>query len=101
MATLNRSSSNYLGCLPAIASALLSALLLFLNGAVVLAILNALSASRSPLIDLVVKNEKWTQFLVLCGPVALLVLQWLMFDYLRSVLGQRHRPPITETGRSG
>lgn len=82
----NMPSLSRWGCLPTIGSALLSSLLLFLNGAVVLAIINALSSGHSPLIDLVVKNDKWTQFLVLCGPVVLLILEWLMFDYLRSIL---------------
>ncbi len=75
---------------------MLSGVLLFLNGAVVLAIINALSASHSPLIDIVVKNEKWTQFLVLCGPVIMLIFEWMMFDYLRAVLTYRHASPTSD-----
>ncbi len=77
---------------------MLSGLLLFLNGAVVLAIINALSDSHSPLIDIVVKNDKWTQFLVLCGPVIMLIVEWMMFDYLRAVLRSRHADPVQTDG---
>lgn len=70
------------GCLAVFASAMLTGLLLFLNGGVVLATLNALSSGGFAIL----RDERVTQFLVLIGPVVMVVIQWIMIDYVRTRL---------------
>lgn len=73
------------GCMAAVGSALLTGFLLFLNGGVVLAALNALSSGGLVML----RNESFSQFAVLFGPVVLVVIQWMMIDYLRTHLIRR------------
>jgi hypothetical protein len=73
------------GCMAAVGSALLTGFLLFLNGGVVLAALNALSSGGFTML----RNESFSQFAVLFGPVILVVIQWMMIDYLRTHLIRR------------
>lgn len=73
------------GCFAALGSALLTGFLLFLNGGVVLAALNALSSGGLTIL----RNESFSQFAVLFGPVVLVVIQWMMIDYLRTRLIRR------------
>lgn len=75
------------GCLAAMGSAALTCFLLFLNGGVVLATLNALSSSSRGLVYL--RNESFSQFVVLIGPVILVIIQWMMIDYLRTRVSRR------------
>jgi hypothetical protein len=64
---------------------MLTGFLLFLNGGVVLAALNALSSGGF----VILRNESFSQFAVLFGPVVLVVIQWVMIDYLRTHLLRR------------
>jgi hypothetical protein len=77
------------GCLAACGSALLTGFLLFLNGGVVLAALNALSSGEFVFL----RNESFSQFVVLIGPVFLVIVQWMMIDYLRTRLLRRRTFP--------
>lgn len=79
------SGASAAGCLAALGSALMTGFLLFLNGGVVLAALNALSSGGV----IWLRNESFSQFIVLIGPVILVVIQWMMLDYLRTRLVQR------------
>ncbi len=78
-------------------SAAISCLLLFLNGGLVMAFLNALADREwQP-----AKDPQITQFVVLLIPVLLLVIQWWMIDYLRAVFHRRAAaadPPPRPTG---
>jgi len=68
------------GCLAIFASALVSCVLLFLNGGVTMALITAVGERGYTW----VADDRITQFLVLIGPVLLLIIQWTMIDYLRS-----------------
>ncbi|MGV3484145.1 MAG: hypothetical protein ACO1RT_06995 [Planctomycetaceae bacterium] len=78
-------SSRIAGCLAAVGSALLTGFLLFLNGGVVLASLNALSSGGLTFL----RNESFSQFVVLIGPVILVIIEWIMIDYLRTRFSRR------------
>jgi len=73
------------GCMMIFASALVSCVLLFLNGGMTMALINAAGERGHNWVT----NDRITQFLVLFGPVLLLVIQWSMIDYLRSRLQRR------------
>lgn len=73
------------GCVLIFASAMLSCILLFLNGGVTMALINAIGERGYNWVN----NDRITQFLVLFGPVLLLVMQWTMIDYLRTRLQRR------------
>jgi len=70
------------GCVGVFVSAIASCVLLFLNGGVVMAILNALDDQNWALF----RDDQLSQFSVLIGPVIMLVIQWRMIDYLRDHL---------------
>jgi hypothetical protein len=74
------------GCLTSLSSVVLSCGLLLLNGAFVMASLSAFSAAGVSWFE----NEKVSQFLLFGGPVALLIVQWMMLDYLRFLWRRRH-----------
>jgi len=73
------------GCMMIFASAIVSCILLFLNGGVTMALINAVGERGYNWVD----DDRITQFLVLVGPVLLLVIQWSMMDYLRNHLQRR------------
>ena len=75
------------GCLFATGSALLTCLMLFINGSLVMGILTALATTGSPLLG----NEKFRQFVLFSVPVLLAVVQWMMIDYVRTRLSRRRR----------
>ncbi|QDT10102.1 hypothetical protein K239x_20560 [Planctomycetes bacterium K23_9] len=60
-------------------SALITCGLLFINGALVLAVLRAFSRSGADW----ARDVRLMQFLLLLVPVILVVLQWKLLDYLR------------------
>lgn len=70
------------GCLLAVGSTAVSCSLLVINGALVMAVLAALSASGVEW----VRNDQASQFMLFSIPVALLIVQWMMIDYVRHVL---------------
>jgi len=76
------------GCLFSMGSALLTCFLLFINGALVMAVVRALAQSGPSWLG----HAEFSQFLLLSIPVLLVIIEWLMFDYLRSRLGQRRTP---------
>ena len=75
------------GCLLALGSALLTCLMLFINGSLVMGILTALASSGPPWLA----GEKFRQFALFSLPVLLAIVQWMMIDYLRTRLSRRHR----------
>jgi len=87
----SRREGQAIGCLAAVSSALLTGFLLFLNGGVVLAGLNAVSSGGFPFL----RDERFSQFVVLAGPVVLVVIQWIMLDYLRTRFVRRRRDAST------
>jgi hypothetical protein len=74
------------GCLAALGSAVLTCLLLFVNGSLVLAILDVLDGDGMRWLD----EQGLSQFLLFVVPVALVVIQWLMIDYVRTRFSSRH-----------
>lgn len=68
------------GCLSAIASASITCFMLFVNGALVMAILTAIAQSGPEWAG----NAEFTQFMVFTTPVAMVVAQWMMIDYVRT-----------------
>ncbi|EMB14328.1 hypothetical protein [Rhodopirellula europaea] len=73
------------GCLMSLSSVALSCGLLLINGAFVMACLSALSAAGVPWFQ----SEEASQFILFGGPVALLIIQWMMLDYLRFLWRRR------------
>lgn len=73
------------GCLVVLTSALLCCVLLFFNGGLVMAVVNTFDDQDWAF----AQNDRITQFIVLIGPVLLLIIQWMMIDYLRSQLRRR------------
>ncbi len=73
------------GCLTAISSAMLTGFLLFINGSLVMAVLEAFARS----------GPKWlskpavSQFILFAVPVVLVVAEWMMLDYVRTRLRRR------------
>ena len=66
------------GCLFATASTLLTCFLLFINGGLVSAICNAALASGVS----IMRTTGVHQFCLFVGPVVLVVIQWMMIDYV-------------------
>jgi len=73
------------GCLAAIGSASLTGFLLFLNGGVVLAAINSLAAGGMTFL----RDERFSQFIVLFAPVVLVIFEWIMLDYVRTRIVRR------------
>ena len=73
------------GCVLAFGSALLTCLMLFINGSLVMAVLTAFSSSG----PYWVRKPEFTQFMLFVVPVALAVIQWMMIDYVRTRFRQR------------
>jgi predicted ABC-type sugar transport system permease subunit len=73
------------GCLTAMVSAVLTCGLLFVNGSLVLAVLESLEESGLSL----VRGEGFSQFMLFAMPVGLVVIQWMMIDYVRTRFSQR------------
>ena len=82
----NERQTMAVGCLLGVGSALLTCVLLFINGSLVMALLTALSGSGPQW----TKNPEFSQFMLFLLPVILVVIQWKSLDYVRSRLGQRH-----------
>lgn len=75
-----------IGCGLALASALVTSLLLFVNGALVIGILAVFARSGPSWAS----NRELSQFLLFTLPVALVVVQWIMIDYVRTRFGPRN-----------
>ena len=61
-------------------TALLTGAMLFINGSVVLAFLKAFGSSGSEW----ARDPRIMQFLLLLVPVILVVIEWVVIDYVRS-----------------
>lgn len=72
------------GCLVILASAVVSCILLFLNGGLVMALINVFADRDLPY----AQDGRISQFIVLIGPVLLLIVQWMMIDYVRVRVGR-------------
>lgn len=68
------------GCLFAIASTLVTCLLLFINGGLVAAICEVTMDSG----PIWLTDSRTVQFVLFVGPVCLVVVQWVMIDYVIS-----------------
>jgi hypothetical protein len=68
------------GCLMSASSAVVTGLLLFLNGSFVLAILSAFKKAGFE----VAANPSFSQFLLFTIPILMVVIQWYMIDYVRN-----------------
>lgn len=73
------SSGAAAGCLFGLASTLVTGVLLFLNGALVLAVFQTLAPTGPEWMQ----KPEVMQFSLFVAPVVLVVLQWMMIDYLR------------------
>ncbi len=69
----------------AFGSALLTCLLLFINGSLVMAILTVAAKSGPQWIQ----KPQFSQFMLFLVPVVLVVVQWMMIDYVRTRFSQR------------
>ncbi len=70
-----------------VGSALVTCLMLFINGSLVMAILISLVKIGPSWLS----NTALMQFLLFSMPVVLVVLQWMMIDYVRTRLSESSR----------
>mgnify|MGYP000023306409 FL=1 len=75
------------GCAIGIGSALFTCLLLYLNGSLVLAVISALKQPG----DKWLNDEKVVQCVLFLVPVMLVVVEWMMIDYVRTRFVRRAR----------
>ena len=68
------------GCLSAIISASVTAVMLLVNGALVLAVLAVVGGPD----DSWIRDKRVSQFLLYTLPVGLVIAQWMMIDYVRT-----------------
>ncbi|WP_153557626.1 hypothetical protein [Roseimaritima sediminicola] len=73
------------GCLYVLGLAAVTGVLLYVNGAMSLAVLRALSQSGPQWL----RDPRAVQFLLFAMPVLLLVLQWMVFDLVLRVVRRR------------
>jgi len=73
------------GCVMGLGSAILTCIMLFMNGSLVMAILTALARSGPPWLS----KPEFLQFMLFLVPVLLVVAEWMMIDYVRTRLQQR------------
>ena len=74
------------GCVLAFGSAILTCLLLYVNGSLVMAVLAALARSGPSWAS----RPEFSQFMLFLLPVLMVVAEWIMIDYVRSRVTQRH-----------
>ncbi len=74
------------GCAFAFVSAAITCGLLVFNAAVVMVLLKTFARSSS---QQWARDPRLLQFLLLLGPVALVVMQWMLLDYLRRKLPRK------------
>ncbi|MGI9473563.1 MAG: hypothetical protein ACR2NZ_18620 [Rubripirellula sp.] len=68
------------GCVMAIGSALLTCLMLYINGSLVMAVLTAMARSGPAWAS----NPQFSQFMLFLVPVILVIAEWTMIDYVRT-----------------
>ncbi|TWU06406.1 hypothetical protein [Stieleria varia] len=74
-----------IGCFFALVVAFVTAVLLLLNGSLVLALLNRVAKD----LPMWMRRPGFLQFALFSLPVVLVVLEWILFDYLRSLFRKR------------
>lgn len=75
------------GCAIGIGSALFTCLLLYLNGSFVLAVISALQGHEGTWFQ----DERVAQCTLFLVPVILVVVEWMMIDYVRTRFVRRAR----------
>ncbi len=73
------------GCLLTLLSAGLTCLLLLINGSLVMAALDSIPSTAPNW----VKKPEFIQFMLFLVPVLLVVVQWMLIDYVRAKFRQR------------
>ena len=81
------------GCLWSLVSAVITAIMLFVNGSFVLALVTVLVKTDVPYIG----NDGLTQALLFTIPVVMVIIEWLMLDYVRSRLSFGSPPSRDES----
>ncbi|MEX0824550.1 MAG: hypothetical protein WD119_00205 [Pirellulaceae bacterium] len=76
------SSGSFAIFLYTLAAALITGALLFLNGGLVMALLNAASPEGPKWF----RDPRFVQFTLFCAPVILVIIEWMMIDFVRSHL---------------
>lgn len=80
---LEQSGSLLGGCVSVLFAAVLTSLMLFINGSFVFALTNALASSGPAW----TRNPEFTQFILYLAPVLLVIGEWRMIDYVRTRFG--------------
>ena len=75
------------GCAIGIGSALFTCFLLYLNGSLVLSVISALSQAD----ETWQKNEQVVQCVLFLVPIILVVIEWMIIDYIRTRFVRRNR----------
>ena len=71
------------GCLFALASTLITCLLLFINGGLVAAICDSVMGPDEQIITLLSTDSNGViQFILFVGPVLLVIVEWMMIDFV-------------------
>ena len=70
------------GCLLMMVSALVTCLMLLVNGSLVMAVLDSIPNSAPSW----ARKPEFVQFMLFSVPVLLVVVQWIMIDYVRNRL---------------
>ncbi|QDT06100.1 hypothetical protein K227x_45070 [Rubripirellula lacrimiformis] len=83
--TSDERSSVSAGCVFALGSALITSLMLFVNGSLVMAVISAMQRSGPDWAN----HAQLSQFLLYTLPVVLVVIEWMMIDYLRTRFSRR------------
>lgn len=73
------------GCALGIGSALVTCVMLFINGSLVMAVLSAIARSGPSWAS----NPAFSQFLLFTVPLILVIAQWMMIDYVRTRISTR------------
>jgi hypothetical protein len=75
------------GCAIGIGSALFTCFLLYLNGLLVLAVISALGDVGETWVE----NDQVVQCVLFLVPITLVVIEWMMIDYVRTRFVRRTR----------
>ena len=74
------------GCLMMLLSAGVTCLMLLVNGSLVMAVLDSIPNNAPPW----ARKAEFVQFMLYLVPVLLVVIQWMMIDYIRSRFRRGH-----------
>jgi uncharacterized membrane protein YhdT len=79
------------GCLLGLASAAVTCVMLFVNGSLVMAVLSAFAEAGPSWAS----EPAFSQFTLFLVPVLLVVVEWMMIDYVRTRFKSKH--PVEES----